>query len=58
MTNIKQVRTLTTNFQRLLAQATKEIKKLTSEKVSIIKIIQIKIIKIIQSYQDCPSPPP
>ena len=36
MTRLRQVRTLTTNFQRLLAQATKEIKKLTSEKVKII----------------------
>ena len=30
------MRTLTTNFQRLLAQATKEIKKLTAEKVNTI----------------------
>ena len=33
---VDQVRTLTTNFQRLLAQATKEIKKLTAEKVNTI----------------------
>ena len=33
---VDQVRTLTTNFQRLLAQATKEIKKLTAEKVTTI----------------------
>ena len=36
ITTQRQVRTLTTNFQRLLAQATKEIKKLTAEKVTII----------------------
>ena len=38
ITTQRQVRTLTTNFQRLLAQATKEIKKLTSEKVTIIRL--------------------
>ena len=49
---VDQVRTLTTNFQRLLAQATKEIKKLTAEKVNTIitelsqeaNIISIEII--------------
>ena len=41
------MRTLTTNFQRLLAQATKEIKKLTAEKVNTI----IKYI-IMESSQE------
>ena len=41
---VDQVRTLTTNFQRLLAQATKEIKKLTAEKVTITTIIKDIII--------------
>ena len=41
---VDQVRTLTTNFQRLLAQATKEIKKLTAEKVTITTIINDIII--------------
>ena len=46
---VNQVRTLTTNFQRLLAQATKEIKKLTAEKVTTI----IKdVIIITESSQE------
>ena len=66
---VDQVRTLTTNFQRLLAQATKEIKKLTAEKVNtIIKDItiitessqeaNIILIEIILLLSQSPSLPP
>ena len=47
MTRLRQVRTLTTNFQRLLAQATKEIKKLTSEKVTITFMVPLLLLIII-----------
>ena len=47
---VDQVRTLTTNFQRLLAQATKEIKKLTAEKVT--TITKDIIIIITESSQE------
>ena len=45
-----QVRNLTTNFQRMLSQATKEIKKLTTEKVCFVAT-EIKIVKLSSSSQ-------
>ena len=44
------MRNLTTNFQRMLSQATKEIKKLTTEKVCFVAT-KIKIVKLSSSSQ-------